>query len=109
MGVGAAGEELRRGLKTRTRTSAKIMSKRRKMHFRLPVFFWYLSSTGTRNRKGDEGEKRSINQTLIAISNTRQHPPSGDFKLLYRLVHVDGRLLDVVFDAVKECALVYDE
>ena len=70
MGVGAAGVELRRGLKTRTRTSAKIMSKRRKMHFRLPVFFWYLSSTGTRNRKGDEGEKRSINQTLIAISNT---------------------------------------
>jgi hypothetical protein len=62
MGVGAAGEELRRGLKTRTRTSAKIMSKRRKMHFRLPVFFWYLSSTGTRNRKGDEGGEE-INQS----------------------------------------------
>jgi hypothetical protein len=37
------------------------------------------------------------------------HKPSGDFKLLYRLVHVDSRLLNVIFDAVKECALVYDE
>jgi len=35
--------------------------------------------------------------------------PSGDIKLLYGLAHVDARLLDVVFDTVEECALVYDE
>jgi len=43
-GVGTAAEEWRRGLKMRTSTSPKMRSKRRKMHFRLPVFFWYLAS-----------------------------------------------------------------
>jgi hypothetical protein len=40
MGVGAAAEGWRRGLKMRTNTSPKMRSRRRKMHFRLPVFFW---------------------------------------------------------------------
>ena len=44
MGLETGGGGCRRGLKMRTTTSAKIMSKRRKMHFRLPVFFWYLLS-----------------------------------------------------------------
>jgi hypothetical protein len=35
----------------RTTTSPKMMSKRRKMHFRLPVFFWYLLSVGTKSEK----------------------------------------------------------
>jgi hypothetical protein len=40
MGVGAAAEGWRRGLKMRTSTRPKMRSMRRKMHFRLPVFFW---------------------------------------------------------------------
>jgi hypothetical protein len=54
MGVGAAAEEWRRGLKMRTTTSPKMRSKRRKMHFRLPVFFWYLSSVGTKKGKREK-------------------------------------------------------
>jgi hypothetical protein len=41
--IGMAAEEWRRGLKMRTRTRPKMISTRRNMHFRLPVFFWYLS------------------------------------------------------------------
>jgi hypothetical protein len=59
MGVGAAGEDWRRGLKMRTTTSPNMMSKRRKMHFRLPVFFWYLSSNGTKRRRRKRSDFQS--------------------------------------------------
>jgi len=60
IGVGPV-EVWRRGLKMRTTTSPKMMSKRRKMHFRLPVFFWYLSRVGTKKGRRD--------QTLIVINH----------------------------------------
>lgn len=61
-----AAEECRRGLKMRTTTSPKMRSKRRKIHFRLPVFVWYLSER--MNHKEKEGERY---QTSIVIR--REH------------------------------------
>ena len=49
--IGAGAEEWRRGLKMRTTTRPKIISIRRNIHFRLPVFFWYLYSVGMREVK----------------------------------------------------------
>ena len=46
--IGMAAGEWRRGLNMRTRTRPTMISKRRNMHFRLPVFFWYLSHVRTR-------------------------------------------------------------
>ena len=41
--TGAGAEECRRGLNMRTRMRPKMISRRRNMHFRRPVFFWYLT------------------------------------------------------------------
>lgn len=68
MGVGAAAEECRRGLKMRTTTSPKMRSKRRKMHFRLPVFFWYLSEGMYQKEK--EGELIEIKLQSLSDENT---------------------------------------
>ena len=40
------GEECRRGLKMRTTMRPKMIKSRRKMHWRRPVFFWYLRNEG---------------------------------------------------------------
>jgi len=57
------------------------------------------------NQKGEERSDSNRYQS----QHVRAYGPSRDFKLLYCVVHVGSRLLDIVFDAVKERALVYDE
>jgi hypothetical protein len=42
LGGGGPARSCRRGLNMSTTMSPKMMSSRRKMHFRRPVFFWYL-------------------------------------------------------------------
>lgn len=60
--LGGAGTFRRLGLKISTMMSPKIIKSSRKMHFRLPVFFWYLeahSGECHRNRRNRVQEKRT--------------------------------------------------
>jgi len=56
-----------------------------------------------------ESERMGSNFNRYQTRTREGYEPSSNFKLPHRIVHVDSRLLNIVFDTVKECALVYDE
>jgi hypothetical protein len=76
----------------------KMISKRRNMQLLLPVFFWYLNNGGTESEARDVGREDYVEGGLLC----------GDVQLFHRLGHLNGRLFDVVFYAVQQCALVDD-
>ena len=92
------GEECRRGLKMRTTIRPKMISNSKKIHFRLPVFFWYLH-----DREPPDKNYRyafSIRHYSEAEQLMICNAPRRHIQLFNGLGHLDTRLFDVIFHTI---------
>lgn len=99
IGEGAEGEgeedRCRLGLKMRTMISPKMIRRRRNMHFLRPVFFWYLRIC----------EERSISGSLH--TRAKRNLLGCHFELFDGTFEMNGGLLNIILNAIKESPLVY--
>jgi hypothetical protein len=66
-----------------------MISMSKNMHFRLPVFFWYLK------------QKKNASGWFTIGLNAIDLPPGSYIKLFHRVLDLYGGLLDIVFHAVE--------